>query len=68
MQPIQKAKAEHPIVGLGLPDDPAGDIDEAVQEVREEVEARRRRGQSIGMPTGAELRAIVEVKLGKKLS
>jgi len=63
-----KGKAEDPFVGLGLPDDPAGDIDEAVKEVREEVEARRRRGQSISMPTGADLKPAVEVKLGKKLS
>ncbi|KAK4691299.1 lysophospholipid acyltransferase, partial [Lecanoromycetidae sp. Uapishka_2] len=67
LQPKQQEKAEHPIVGLGLPDDPAGDIDEIVEEIREEVEARRKRGQSINMPTGAELRAIVESKLGKKL-
>lgn len=69
-QPSQKDKAEraeHPIVGLGLPDDPAGDIDEAVQEIRDEVEARRRRGQSISMPTGADLKAAVEHKLRKKL-
>ena len=52
---------------LGLPDDPVGDIDEAVKEIREEVEARRRRGQSINMPTGADLKAIVETKLGKKV-
>lgn len=66
LQP-QKENAEHRMGVLGLPDDPAGDIDEAVQEIREEVEARRRRGQSINMPTGADLRAAVEAKLGKKL-
>ena len=60
-----KEKAEHPL--MGLPSDPAGDIDEAVQEIKEEVEARRRRGQSISMPTGAAMKAAVEDKLGKKI-
>ena len=56
---------EHPL--LGMPSDPAGDIDEAVHEIMEEVEARRRRGQSISMPTGGEMKAAVENKLGKKI-
>lgn len=50
-----------------MPSDPAGDIDEAIKEIKEEVEARRRRGQSINMPTGADMKAAVEAKLGKKL-
>lgn len=56
---------EHPL--MGLPSDPAGDIDEAVKEIREEVEARRSRGASISMPTGANMKAAVEDRLGKKL-
>ncbi len=60
-----KEKAEHPL--MGLPSDPAGDIDEAVREIKEEVETRRRRGQSISMPTGGDMRAAVEDKLGKKI-
>ena len=56
---------EHPL--LGMPSDPAGDVDEAVSEIREEVEARRRRGQSIQMPTGADMKAAVESRLGKKI-
>lgn len=60
-----KEKAEHPL--MGLPSDPAGDIDEAVSEIKEEVEARRRRGQSISMPTGRDMKAAVEDKLGKKI-
>lgn len=60
-----KETAEHPL--MGLPSDPAGDIDEAVKEIKEEVEARRRRGQSISMPTGADMKAAVENKLGKKI-
>lgn len=60
-----KEKAEHPL--MGLPSDLAGDIDEAVREIKEEVETRRRRGQSISMPTGGDMRAAVEDKLGKKI-
>ena len=66
---IQKAFSQettgHPM--MGLPSDPAGDIDEALREVREEVEARRRRGNSASMPTGENLRRVVESKLGKKI-
>ena len=60
-----KENTEHPL--MGLPSDPAGDIDEAVKEVREEVEARGRRGQSISMPSNAEMKAAVEDKLGRKI-
>lgn len=52
---------------LGLPSDPGQDINEAVKEVREEVEARRRRGLSASMPSGKDLKAAVESKLGKKV-
>lgn len=51
---------------MGLPSDPAGDIDEAVREIREEVEARKRRGAPGRMPEGVEMKALVEEKLGKK--
>ncbi len=50
-----------------MPSDPAGDVDEAVHEIMEEVEARRRRGQSVKMPTGGEMKATVENRLGKKI-
>ncbi len=50
-----------------MPSDPAGDIDEAVHEIMEEVETRRRRGHSVNTPTGGEMKAIVENKLGKKI-
>ena len=56
---------EHPV--LGMPSDPAGELEEAICEIREEVDLRRRRGQSITMPTGADLKAVVEDKLGKKI-
>ena len=52
---------------MGLPSDPQRDIDEAVKEIKEEVELRRRRGTSVSMPQGIELKHAVEDKLGKKL-
>ncbi len=63
LQPTEKI--EHPL--MGLPSDPAGDIDEAVREIREEVQTRRRRGKSVSMPTGQDMKIAVEEKLGKKL-
>lgn len=53
---------------LGLPNDPAREIDDAVQEIKAELEARRRHGSVVGMPTGEELKAAVEDKLGRKIS
>lgn len=55
----------HPL--MGLPSDPGEDVQEAVREIRLEVEMRRRRGSLVGMPRGEEMRAAVEDKLGKKL-
>jgi lysophospholipid acyltransferase len=52
---------------LGLPNDPARDIDEAVREIRQEIDMRRRRGSKVSMPTEQELRTAVEQKLGRKL-
>lgn len=52
---------------LGLPNDPERDIEEALQEIRTEVETRRRRGSRVSMPSGQELKAAVEDKLGRKL-
>ena len=60
-----ESKERHPV--LGMPDDPAKEVDEAIREIQEEVESRRRRGSKVTMPTGQELRAVVESKLGKKL-
>lgn len=59
---------EHPL--MGLPSDPGRDVEEAVREIREEVEARRRKGgggNAVKVPTGAELKAAVEERLGKSL-
>ena len=55
----------HP--ALGLPNDPGRDIDEAIQEIKEEVELRRRKGSYVKMPEGKELKMKVEDKLGKEL-
>ena len=63
----EKENGEDPIMGLGLPSDPAREVDEAVREIREEVERRRERGQSVNLPAGGDLKAAVEEKLGKKL-
>ena len=52
---------------MGLPSDPEEDVQEAVREIRQEVETRRKRGSVVGMPSGEEMRAAVEYKLGKKL-
>ena len=62
---ISQESISHPL--LGLPSDPAQDVDEAVKEVRQEVEVRRQRGNSVRMPQGKELKAAVENKLDKKL-
>ncbi|KAK2861131.1 hypothetical protein FQN49_004509 [Arthroderma sp. PD_2] len=53
---------------LGLPNDLAQDVEDAVHEMKKEIETRRRRGSLVTMPTGAELRIALEQKLGKALS
>ena len=52
---------------LGLPNDPGRDVDEAIEEIKMEVENRRRRGSRVSMPSGQELKSQVEGKLGRKL-
>lgn len=54
----------HP--SLGLPNDPGRDVDEALEEIKQEIEMRRRRGSVVTMPTGQELRKILEDKLDRK--
>ena len=51
---------------LGLPEDPARDVDEAIREIREEVETRQRRGSKLEMPSGDQLKRAIEEKTGKK--
>ncbi|PGH04732.1 hypothetical protein AJ79_07011 [Helicocarpus griseus UAMH5409] len=57
--------SEQPV--LGLPPNPGRDIDEAVNEINREIELRKRRGSVVNMPSGQELKAAVEERLGKKL-
>ena len=49
---------------LGLPNDPGREFDEAVQEIMEEIESRRRRGSIVAMPSKEELKAAVESRIG----
>ncbi|PGG98862.1 hypothetical protein AJ80_09444 [Polytolypa hystricis UAMH7299] len=59
-----KEREERP--PLGLPDDISQDIDDAVQEIRREIEGRRRRGSVVTMPTGQELKTAIEARIGRK--
>jgi lysophospholipid acyltransferase len=52
---------------LGLPNDPGREIDEAIDEIRAEIETRQRRGSTVTMPTGEGLKRAIEQKLGHKL-
>ncbi|KAJ5139043.1 Membrane bound O-acyl transferase MBOAT [Penicillium bovifimosum] len=52
---------------LGLPNDPERDFDEVVAEVKAEIESRARRGSTVKMPTGEDLKVAVEQKIGRKL-
>ncbi|TKA77586.1 hypothetical protein B0A49_01739 [Cryomyces minteri] len=49
---------------LGLPNDPGQEFDEIVAEVRAEIAARKRRGQSV---SNIDLKKAVEEKLGRTL-
>ncbi|KAK2749457.1 lysophospholipid acyltransferase [Myotisia sp. PD_48] len=63
----QQESSEEQLPSLGLPDDLAQDVDDAVQEMKKEIEMRRRRGSIVAMPSGRELKLILEEKMGKKL-
>lgn len=65
---VQSAAQEpdHPPT-LGLPNDPEKEFDEAVQEIKAEIEARKKSGNVVAMPTGEELKTAVEGKIGRKL-
>ncbi|OAG39606.1 hypothetical protein AYO21_06250 [Fonsecaea monophora] len=52
---------------LGLPNDPIREIDEAIDEIRADIETRRRRGSMVTMPSGESLKNAIELKLGRKL-
>lgn len=51
---------------IGLPSDPGADVEEAVREIREDVEAIR--GGIIEEPKLDDMKGAVEHKLGKKIS
>jgi lysophospholipid acyltransferase len=59
-----KEQSNQPL--LGLPDDPSKDIDEAIQEIKQEVELRRRRGSKVTMPSGQDLKREIENRIGRK--
>lgn len=67
--PIPRSASQETLDGtlMGLPSDPGRDFDEAMQEVRDEVEARRRKGTNVAMPRGEQLKSAVADKLGKEL-
>ena len=58
---ISQETQHHPV--LGLPNDPGREIDEAVDEIMREVDRRQRRGSKVTMPTGQELRKLVEERV-----
>ena len=67
-QPFSRESTmEEPIMGGGLPSDPGKELDDAVREIKEEVDARRQRGASVSMPTGRDMKEAVENKIGRKL-
>lgn len=60
---VRAVSADPPM--LGLPGDPEKEVEGAVKEMMEEIEEMRKNGVSI--PTGPELRALIEQNTGKKL-
>lgn len=64
--PKRMESSDKPI--LGMPSDPEKAVREAVDEIREEVELRRRNGFKVQMPDGQELRDMVNLRLEKKKS
>lgn len=52
--------------GQGLPDDMGAELDEIVEEVKREIVNRRRRGSKVELPTGEDLKKVVQEKLREK--
>lgn len=52
---------------LGLSEDVGEDMDEVIEEIKQEIETRRRSGSVVTMPSGQELKAAIEDKIGRKL-
>ena len=66
MDRMEKEERGHPL--QGLPSDFTTEVDEVVEEIRREVETRRRKGSvDVGMPKGEEMKKAVEERLGKKI-
>ncbi|KAL8802181.1 MAG: hypothetical protein Q9182_003970 [Xanthomendoza sp. 2 TL-2023] len=63
----RESTLEDAIMGGGLPSDPGGELDDVVREIKDEVEAMRQKGVSVNVPTGQDMKAAVEEKLGKRL-
>jgi lysophospholipid acyltransferase len=59
-------ETQHP-PSLGLPNDPGREIDDAIEEIREEIKIRQRRGSKVSMPQGQGLKSMVEERIGRKL-
>jgi lysophospholipid acyltransferase len=64
--PQRMESSDKPI--LGMPSDPEKAVREAVDEIRAEVELRRRQGFKVQMPDGQELKEMVNLRLEKKKS
>lgn len=62
--PMARAVSADPPM-LGLPGDPEKEVEGAIKEIAEEIEEMRKNGLPI--PTGPELRALIEQNTGKKL-
>ncbi|CRG88775.1 lysophospholipid acyltransferase [Talaromyces islandicus] len=61
--PMARAVSAEPPM-LGLPGDPEKEVEGAVKEIMDEIEEMRKKGISI--PTGPELRALIEQNTAKK--
>ena len=53
---------------LGMPTDPEIEIQDAIREIKQEVEARRRQGSTVAMPAGDDLTNAVLSKVGREKS
>lgn len=51
---------------LGLPEDLEREFDDALREIKTEIESRRRKGSTVTMPSGQELRTMIEDRLKRK--
>ena len=52
---------------LGVMDDPGREVEEAIEEIKNEVEMRRSKGSVVSMPRGQDLRRAVEERVGGKV-